>query len=110
MAYKLLFQKEKSFFVITIQDRKITYWDKLQGPLWKGALQYLPRDDDMMNKLVRKIKSSRNRIPAYMIDLFDVPKEELEEYENAKTDEELKEIVLKDCKRNNCKLIKEEKI
>jgi len=106
---KLLFQKEKSFFIITIEDRIIKYWDAIQNKAFGGPLQYLPHDDKVLNEIILKIKTSRNRIPTYMIDLFDVPKEELKEYENAKDDKELREIVIKDCKKFGCKLIKEDK-
>lgn len=102
---KLLFEKGGQYFFITIDNRKILYWDKLQGKLWGGPLQYLPPDPSVM----RKIDLSRNKIPAHFKHLLEVKEEDLKEFENAKDDEELKQIVLKDCKATGCKLITEKK-
>lgn len=100
---KLLFEKNKQFFIITIDNHVIKYWDKLQGKVWGQSLQYLPPDPEVK----KKILLSRNKIPAQFIDLFKISEEEMKEFENAKTDEELKELVIRDCKRNLCNLIKE---
>lgn len=98
---KMMFEKEGKYFVITIDKKKILYWDKLQGEIWGTSLQYLPPDKNIQ----RKIKMSRNKIPAEFIDLFNVPKEEMKEFEDAKDDNELKELVLKDTKKHGCQLI-----
>jgi len=94
-------EKQGKYFIITIQDKKILYWDKLQGEIWGGPLQYLPQDE----KIQQKIRMSRNKIPADFINLFFIPKYELEEFEKCQTDEELKAIVLNDLKKHNCKII-----
>jgi len=97
----MMFEKSGQFFIITIENRIIKYWDKFEGKVWGGPLQYLPPDP----KTILKIKNSRNKIPIQFIELLSIPKNELAEFNNAKTDEELRDLVLKDTKRNSCKLI-----
>ena len=104
--YKLMFEKQGKYFIMTIENRKII----VSIPSVNFQHQYLPRYEKIMDEVILKVRNSRNKIPAYTIDLFAIPEDELEEYNQAKTDEELREIVLKDCKKNNYKLIKEEKI
>lgn len=102
---KLLFEKNGQYFFITVDNRRILYWDKLEGALWGGPLQYLPPDPSA----IRKIDLSRNKIPAHFKQLLEVKQEDLNEFENAKNDEELKQIVLRDCKTMGCRLITEKK-
>jgi len=96
-----MFERQGEYFFITIENKKILYWDKLQGAIWGGPLQYLPTDPSVF----RKIDRSRNKIPQHYKLLLQIKKEEQAEFDNAKTDEELQEIVLRDCKKNGCKLI-----
>jgi hypothetical protein len=100
---KLLFEKQGQFFIITIENKVIKYWDNFQNSLWGGPLQYLPADPSV----IRKIDNSRNRIPQYVKEMLMITKEDQEQFDNAKNDEELKIIVLKDCKEKQCKLIEE---
>ena len=101
-----MFEKGGQYFLITIRNKKILYWDKYQGDLWGGPLQYLPPDPSV----IRKIDSSRNKIPKQVKDMLLITKEEMAEFENAKDDNELKEIVLKDTKKHGCKVVKIEEI
>jgi len=97
-----MFEKSGQFFIISIDNKKILYWDKLEGALWGGPLQYLPPDPASL----RKIDTSRNKIPAHFKQLLAIRDEDLKEFEDAKDDNELKTIVLRDCKTHGCKLIK----
>ena len=99
---KLLIKKLGQYFIITIDARVIKYWDAKMGEVWKTSVQYLPPSPAE----ARKIDMSRNRIPQIVKELLVVTKEEMAEFTNAKTDEELKEIVLRDCKKNGCQIIK----
>jgi hypothetical protein len=100
---KIMAEKSGQYFIVTIQDKKIYYWDKFEGSLWGGSLQYLPPD---YANVMQKINNSRNKIPANFKDMFLVSKEEMLEYTEAKDDEtKLKEIVLRDIKRNGCKVV-----
>lgn len=100
----LMFEKSGQYFNITISNKRVHYWDKFQGKLWGGPLRYLPPDPEVM----RKIDLSRNKIPQSFKELFRVTKEELLEFEEAKTDEELKILVLRDAKKHQCRIIKSE--
>lgn len=98
---KLMFERNSQFFVIIIDNKKIFYWDKLQKSLWGKPLQYLPPDPNV----IKQIDMSRNRIPQYFKEMLVIPKDELKEFENAKDDRELMELVLRDCKKNGCRFI-----
>lgn len=101
---KLMYKKQNEYFWIFIDNKSIFYTDKKQGELWGGPLQFLPPDP----KVSEKIMKSRNKIPAVYKDLLIIPKDELEEFEKAKGDEELKQLVMRDCKKNQCELLKVE--
>jgi hypothetical protein len=98
-----MFERNGQFFFITIENKKILYWDKFQGSLWGGPLQYLPADPTVL----KKIDMSRNRIPQQVKEMLAITKEDQEQFDNAKDDNELKIIVIKDCKAKQCRLIDE---
>ena len=100
---KLMIEKSGQYFVISIENKKIFYWDRLQGKIWGSPLQYLPPDP----KVNKKIDMSRNKIPQEYKKFLEISKEEMAEFDNAKTDEELKEIVMRDVKKHGCKILKE---
>ena len=100
---KLMCEKQQQYFFIIIDEHRIYYTDKLQGSLWGKPLQYLPPDP----KAIMQIKLSRNKIPEHFIQLLEITKEEMQEFDNAKDDNELKEIVKRDLWRNGCKVIDE---
>lgn len=102
---KLLFELRKYYFVITIDNHKILYWDNKHGKIWGTSLQYLPPDPNTIKKVIM----SRNRIPAYFIDLLKPSEEDLVEFEKAKSDEELMELVIRDAKKHSCNLIEVKK-
>jgi len=101
MTIKLLFEKQKVYFIIEIKDKTVFYWDKSSGSIWGSSLQYLPPDPNAKKKVIE----SRNKIPAMFIDLLTASEEDIKEYNSAKTDEELRDIILRDCKKNDCRLI-----
>ncbi len=97
---KLVFSINREVFRITINKKQIWYFDRK----WKKQIRLVPKDEDF----IRKIKMSRNSIPNSLISLFTLTKKEQEEYDNAKTDEELAKIVIKDCRMKGGRLLKEE--
>jgi hypothetical protein len=99
---KLMMMINREILNFTIENRIICYRDRV----WKTAVQVLPKDD----KLIEKIKLSRNRIPEVLIKLFNISKEEMEEYNNAKTDSEIADLIIRDGKGKGCRLIKREEI
>lgn len=98
---RLMFQKSNVFFVVTVKGKTVLYYDKLQGQIWGGALQYLPPDPN----LKKQIMLSRNKVPQQFIEMLEVTKEELAEFEKAKDENELKDLIIRDCQKNGCKLI-----
>lgn len=83
-----------------IQDKIIKYTDRK----WKKWIQCIPKDRDF----IRKVTLSRGGFPHFLIKMFELTKREQEEYSNAKTDEELAEIIIKDGKSKGCKLFSKE--
>jgi len=51
---------------------------------------------------------SRNQIPKYLANLFKFTEEEMKEYKNAKDEEELAKIIIRDALSKGCKLLKKE--
>ena len=99
-----MWEKNQVYFVISIDQHKVYYWDKCVGDskLFGSPIQWLPPCDP---SVFLKIDLSRNRIPPQVKDMLRVTKEELADFEAAKTDDELKEFVIKDCKFNGCRLV-----
>jgi len=80
-----------------IQDKIIKYTDRK----WSKWIQCIPKDKDF----IMKVKMSRGKFPHFLLKMFELSRKEQEEYNNAKTDEELSEIIIKDAKGKGCKLL-----
>jgi hypothetical protein len=93
---KVMLAKQGAYFIFTIENRKIT------GIINGYVLPYQPPN---LENVRSKILMSRNKLPAWTIDLFKINEKEQEEYDNAKDDEALKEIVIKDAKKEGAKII-----
>jgi len=104
---QLTFEKSGKNFIIVIDKKKIFYTDVNQSKLWGCPLPFLPQNLDFVH---RKIRDSRNKIPREIMPFFDVPPEELAEFEAAKDDEELRKLVLKDCLQGQCHLVEEKRL
>jgi len=102
MGYRLIFTINREAFRIDIENKKISYIDRKFNRL----ITLIPRDEDFIKKVI----CSRNKIPSNFIDLFNLTKEEQAEYDNAKTDEELAEVCIKDCRTKGAILLKKETI
>jgi hypothetical protein len=94
---KLILSRDRELLNFIILKKEVFYSDKR----WDKWIRILPKDES----LVKQIKLSRNRIPIFLADLFNLSKKELEEYENAKEEKELMEIIVKDAKLNGCLLV-----
>ena len=98
---KVMINKQGSHFLIIIDSGRIFYWGQYQTDLWGGPLRWLPQDPSA----ALRIKSSRNRIPAVVLDMLKVPADELAEFEASKHDDNLLlEFVKRDVIKNNCKI------
>jgi hypothetical protein len=91
-----MFEKNKQYFSIMIHNKVII------GVIKGISLPYIPSD---LIAVQNKIMMSRNKLPTWTIELFHISKEEMAEFENAKDDKELMDIVIKDCAKHDCKLI-----
>ncbi len=101
---KLIFTKEREVFTIEILNKIVTYWDRKQ----KLSIQFMPKDPETRKKVIM----SRNRIPQYILQLIEEANsgKNLEEYNTAKTDEELVPIIKRDCLIKGCVLQKREDV
>jgi len=92
----LVFTTNRETFSIEILNKVITYRDKRL----KKGVQFMPKDI-----AVRKmILLSRNKIPAWILTWIEDANsgKNLEEYQSAKTDEELIPIIRKDAQSKGC--------
>ena len=96
---KLLFEKQKAYFGFTIHNKII------KGVMGKYILPYQPSDFEYVK---RQVKFSRNQLPGWFVGLFEITPEEQKQYEEAKDDEALCEIILKDAKNEGARLISKE--
>lgn len=94
---RLAFLINREVLNFAIQDKVIKYTDRK----WGKWIQCVPKDP----YFIMKIRMSRNRLPSFLINLFNLSDEEQAEYDAAKTDEEIAEIVKRDALKKGCKLM-----
>jgi len=94
---KIVMSINREILTFLIIDRKIYYTDRKIGIL----LRLLPKPRNLLTLIAK----SRNRIPAFIAKLFEFKQAELDEYNNAKTVDELAAIVISDGKKNGCILV-----
>ena len=68
----------------------------------KYILPYQPAD---LEYVKRQVILSRNKLPQWFLDLFRMTKGEQKQYDEAKDEKELCEIIINDATRENAKLI-----
>jgi hypothetical protein len=84
-----------------VVNRDIFYTDRK----WEGnMIRCIPKDENF----IRKVIMSRNKLPKVLIDMFNLSKEEKAEYESAKTEKELADNIVRDCKRKGAILVSRE--
>lgn len=94
---KLIFSKNRELLNFIVIKKEIFYTDYK----WGKWIRILPKDKN----LLLQIRNSRNRIPLFLSELFNLSKEENREYEKAKGENELMDIIIKDAKLNGCLLV-----
>jgi len=101
---RLIFSINRETFFIEIAEMQVVYKDRKISQ----SMQLVPKDPDYK----RKVIMSRNRIPAYIIDLIEQANtgKNFEEYQAAQTDDDLVKIVMWDCKSRGAKFEKREDI
>lgn len=102
MTIKIAFIVNRETFRIEIKDKTIWYSDRR----WDKSIRLIPKDENFM----KKILLSRNTIPMVIKEMFNLTKKEIIEYEQAKTENDLADICIKDCRLKGARLIKKEVI
>ena len=97
---KLIFAHQREVYVILIKNKEIFYSDRKM----LGSVRLIPTDD----KLKQRIIMSRNKLPNWLLDFYNLTDKEKEEYNNAQTEEELSKIIIKDCESQGSTLQKKE--
>lgn len=97
MAIKLIFSLNREMMRFLIVNKNVFYSDRK----WNAWVQCLPKPENFLNT----IKMSRNKIPSFLGEMFNLSKEEQEEYNGAKDEDALSEIIIKDCKLRGATLI-----
>ena len=76
----------------TIDNKVITYYDDL----WEDGVQFMPKDQNLIEKLLR---SGKSQLKILALELIKANSgKELQEYEKCNTDKELAEFIRKDCR------------
>lgn len=92
-----MFKKNGKYFSFVINDKSIS------AIMGKWTLPYQPPNLAEVNK---QVLLSRNKLPAWFGELFKITKEEQTQYDDAKDDEALKEIIIRDAKKEGAEYIK----
>jgi len=87
----------REFFNIIIDNREVFYNDRR----CVNKIRCVPKDE----QFIKTIVTSRNKYPHFLIDLFNLNESEKLEYDNAKSEEELSKIVIRDCMSIGARLI-----
>ena len=87
---KLTLTANREALTFLVKDKEIFYSDKNFG---KMMVRCLPPNE----KLAKVVSLSRNRMPEAIVSLFKFTEEELKEYEAAKNEEELAQIIIRDA-------------
>jgi len=93
----LVFTVNREILKFKIKDKVIYYTDRK----WKKWIQCVPKDPN----LIRLVSLSRNKLPMTLVKLFDLSEKEQEEYNKAKDENGLAEIMIRDAKTKGCKMI-----
>jgi len=97
---KLSFLYGREVMNFRVENKNIYYSDRI----WKNEIRCIPKDKEF----IRKIRESRNKFPSKLLNMFNLSRKALEEYNNAASDKELAEIIIKDCLKKGLKLVKQE--
>ena len=95
MGIKLVFTIQREAFYLEIVGREIFYGDRI----WKSKIRVIPPDENIRMKIIKGRNRYGNLTLQQFEQFFNLNEEEIAEYNNAKTDEELAEICIKDVKK-----------
>jgi len=98
---KLLFMYNRENLNFVIKEKEIFYSDRK----FNNWVRCMPPPENFM----KVVALSRNRIPSFLIEMFKFNEAEIKEYNEAKDEEALAQIIIKDAKFRGCIYIKPEK-
>lgn len=98
---KLLFSRQGAYFGFIVEDKVI------HGVMGHLRLPYQPPN---LKKVESIVRMSRNSVPQWLVSMFKILPDEQKQYDEAKDEEALCEIIIKDAKRENAKLISKQKM
>jgi len=99
---RLVFTIQRETLQFVVEDKTIKYTDRR----WRSWVSVLPKDPGLKKKIIM----SRNAIPLTVLKLFDFTESEIAEYNSAKDEEELSNLIIRDASTKGCKLEKKEKV
>lgn len=94
---RLAFSINREPMNFIVKGREIYYSDRR----WNNWIRCIPQPENFM----KIVALSRNRIPMAIANLFKLTPEEMKEYENAKTENDLADIIIRDAKSKGCVFI-----
>lgn len=100
---KLVFRNGNELLHFMIKEKNVYYTDRL----WGSWMLCLPRPVNF----VKEIIMSRNKYANpnnQFIDMFKLSEEDKKEYDNAKGEEELSVLIIRDAKLKGCVLVNKE--
>jgi len=96
---KLIFTINNETFIILVKGKEVYYKDRKMP----RETRIIPPDERI------KVKMSRNIVPKYVAEQFNLTDEEKKEYDNCKNEDELAEVCIKDCEKCGSVLQKRER-
>lgn len=97
---RLLFSFNREPLNFIVKDREIFYTQRTFGD--KNWVRCMPPPENFK----QIVALSRNRIPAMLINMFQFTEEEMKEYNDAKDEQALADIIIKDATSRGCVHIK----
>jgi len=94
---KIVLSVNREILTFLVIDRRVYYTDRKLGIL----IRLLPKPKN----LIITIAKSRNRIPMFIANLFNLTKAEMKEYNQADTVDKLADIIIRDGKKNGCMFV-----
>lgn len=82
-----------------IKDMEIFYSDRR----WGSWIRCMPPPENF----IKVVSQSRNRIPMTLINMFKFTDEEVKEWKEAKDEQALADIIIKDAKSKGCIFVKQ---
>lgn len=97
---KLVFLNNREVMNFEVVDRNIFYYDRY----WIKKIRCIPKDEEFIKKII----CSRNKFPTQLLSMFNITEKAQKEYDEAKDDEALADIIVFDCQKKGLTLLKRE--